>query len=86
MKDWCYHCQMAGCAICAPTIHDTATVTVARTVDGTRRRRRSTDARRRLASAVEHVKVDARIMAELVLRPGERLVIVSAEEVRTEYR
>ena len=60
-------------------------VTVDGAVDG-RNRRRSTGARRRLASAVDHVVVDARIMAALVLREGERLVIEGPEQVRTEYR
>ena len=64
-------------------------VTVSHAVDGTdaRTRRPSTDARRRLASAVEHVVVDSRVWqaARTALREGERLVVVHAEEVRTTY-
>jgi hypothetical protein len=65
-------------------------VTVDGAVDGTDTptRRRSTDARRRLASAVDHVVVHPEVMRAIkaALRPGERLVIDHAEQVRTVYR
>jgi hypothetical protein len=58
-------------------------VTVDGAVDGTRRRRAALT-RRRLAELTHHVVVDPRVMeaARTVLREGQRLVIVSAEEVR----
>lgn len=58
-------------------------VTVSSPVDG-RVRRRSTGGRRRLATRVESFTVDPRVMAaaRAALRPGQRLVIVSADVVR----
>jgi hypothetical protein len=69
-----------------PVVREMATVTVDRTVDGTRRRRPST--RRRQSRAITGFTVDPRIMAaaRAALRPGERLVIVGPGEVRTTYR
>jgi hypothetical protein len=69
-----------------PIVRETATVVVTAPVDGSVRRRAS-GARRLLATRVEGFTVDARIMAaaHAALRPGERLMIVGPNEVRTVY-
>ena len=66
----------------SPVIRDVATVTVSEAVDGTVKRRRS-GSRRMLASRVEHVVVDPRVMAAAkgVQREGESILILSESEV-----
>jgi len=70
-------------------VRETATLAFSSPLDGTmpETRRRSNGARRRLATPVESFTVDPRIWeaAKAALRPGERLVIVGPDEVRTAY-
>lgn len=64
-------------------VRDSATVHVSEPVDGTKRRR-AYAARQVRATTTHELRVDERVMAaaRAVLRPGQRLVIVSATEVR----
>jgi hypothetical protein len=68
-------------------IHKTATVTVKKAVDGTRKRKARSDKgekRERSVTDLTLVKVDPRVMtaARQARRPGQILVIVDAECVR----
>lgn len=66
------------------TVRDTASVTVSKPVDGTRHyRARATDRRPRTAP-VQRQRVDPAVMAQArrIMRPGQRLVIVSPSCVR----
>jgi len=73
-------------------VRETAGITFTTHVDGTgsgrRRRAPENGSRRRLATPVEEHTVDPRIMAaaRAALRPGERLVIVGPNDVRTVTR
>lgn len=66
------------------TVRNTATVTVSEPVDGRRRSRRPVTENRRLASTTGYLRVDPAVMAQArrLLRPGQRLEIVSEREVR----
>jgi hypothetical protein len=70
-----------------PTIRDTATVRPTEPIDGQAVRRspsRASSTNRRRATTVRELVVDPAVMAaaEAVRRPGQRLVIISATEVR----
>jgi hypothetical protein len=67
-------------------VYHVASLAVSEPVDGTRepRRRRPRRASRRLAVTTRDVVADKRVMraARAAMRPGQRLVIVSATVVR----
>lgn len=66
-----------------PTIRDTAAVHLSEPIDG-KRRRRASAAHQRRAITTHQLEVDPQVMAAAlaIKRPGQRLVIVSATEVR----
>lgn len=66
------------------TIRDRATVIVAETVDGTKKRRRRNLPAVPKAGRLKSLTVDESVMeaAKAALREGERLIIVSSTEVR----
>jgi hypothetical protein len=70
-------------------VRDAAALSFSAPLDGTAPavRRRASAARRRLATRVEGFTVDRAVWeaAQATLRPGERLVIVGPNEVRTAY-
>jgi hypothetical protein len=71
-------------------VRDAAALSFSAPLDGTApavRRRASAARRRRLATRVEGFTVDRAVWeaAQATLRPGERLVIVGPNEVRTAY-
>ena len=71
-------------------VREVAAVRFSAPVDGTgaAKPRRSTGSRRRLATPVQGFSVHPAVWraAQAALRPGERLVIVGPDEVRTTYR
>lgn len=64
-------------------VRDSVKLRFGQPIDGTKTRRRQTTPRRRQTASYE-IKVDPRVWAaaKAARRPGERLVIVSAECVR----
>ena len=67
-----------------PSIRDTATVRPSEPVEGKQRRRRPSAASQPRAVTTHQLEVDPQVMAAAlaIKRPGQRLVIVSATEVR----
>jgi hypothetical protein len=70
-----------------PKVRDQATLRLSEPVSGKRRYKRNLPTNQSRASVVEVELVDPALMAaaQAALRPGERLVVVSATEVRTVY-